>query len=92
MADETSKDIFEFMQKMWNPLNFPIPGMLTPTIDVEELDKKIRELKSVENWLKMNLGFLQMTIRTLELQKTALEALNASGKDDAEGSASSSKT
>ena len=90
MADETSKDIFDFMQKMWNPLNFPIPGIMTPTVDVEELDKKIRELKSVENWLKMNLGFLQMTIRTLELQKTALEALHASGseiKDKDAGSA-----
>lgn len=91
MADETSKDIFDFMQKMWNPLNFPIPGIMTPNVDVEELDKKIRELKSVENWLKMNLGFLQMTIRTLELQKTALEALQASGGDtkdkDAKGSA-----
>jgi hypothetical protein len=81
MADESTKEIFEFMQKMWNPLNFPIPGMLTPTVDVEELDKKILELKAVENWLKMNLGFLQMTIRTMELQKTALEALNASGKE-----------
>jgi hypothetical protein len=81
MADDPSNDIFEFMQKMWNPLNFPIPGMLTPTVDVEEIDKKICELRSVENWLKMNLGFLQMTIRTLELQKTALETLQASGKD-----------
>jgi hypothetical protein len=79
--DSSSKDIFEFMQKMWNPLNFPIPGMLTPTMDVAEIEKKIRELKSVENWLTMNLGFLQMTIRTLELQKAALETLNATGKD-----------
>jgi hypothetical protein len=81
MAEDPSKDILDFMQKMWNPLNFPVPGMLTPTIDVEEIDKKISELRSVENWLKMNLGFLQMTIRTLELQKTALETLEASGKD-----------
>ena len=81
MAEDPSKDIFDFMQKMWNPLNFPVPGMLTPTIDIEEIDKKISELRSVENWLKMNLGFLQMTIRTLELQKTALETLEASGKD-----------
>lgn len=79
--DSSTNDIFEFMQKMWNPLNFPIPGMLTPTVDVSEIEKKIRELKSVENWLTMNLGFLQMTIRTLELQKAALETLNAAGKD-----------
>lgn len=78
---EDPNDIFEFMRKMWNPLNFPIPGMLTPTVDVAEIEKKIVELKAVENWLTMNLGFLQMTIRTLELQKTALETLQSAGKD-----------
>ena len=65
-----------FMQKMWNPMSFPIPGMMVPTASVEELDKKITELRSVENWLKMNEGFVQMTIKTLEMQKAALQALN----------------
>ncbi|MBM3357439.1 MAG: hypothetical protein FJY54_06900 [Betaproteobacteria bacterium] len=71
------KDLFEFMQKMWNPLSFPIPGMLTPTANVEEIAKKIGELKTVENWLTMNVGFVQMTIKTLEMQKAALESLSA---------------
>ena len=71
------KDLFEFMQKMWNPLSFPIPGMLTPTANVEEIAKKIGELKTVENWLTMNVGFVQMTIKTLEMQKAALESLTA---------------
>jgi hypothetical protein len=69
------KDMFEWMQKMWNPLSFPLPGMLTPTADPEEIENKIRELKSVENWLTMNVGFVQMTIKTLEMQKAALESL-----------------
>lgn len=72
------KDMFEFMQKMWNPMAFPIPGMLTPTVDVKEIEKKIIELKSVENWLTMNVGFVQMTIKTLEMQKAALDALTTS--------------
>jgi len=38
------------------------------------------ELKSVENWLKMNLSFLQMTIKTLEMQKAALQSLHDSAK------------
>jgi hypothetical protein len=74
------KDLFEWMQKMWNPMSFPIPGMLTPTADPEELEKKIRELKSVENWLTMNVGFVQMTIKTLEMQKAALESMGAASK------------
>jgi len=76
MADDLSRDWLEFMQKMWNPMSFPIPGMMVPTASVEELDKKITELRSVENWLKMNEGFVQMTIKTLEMQKAALQALN----------------
>ena len=81
MAEEfSSKELFEFFQKMWNPTSFPIPGMFTPTMSVEEVEKKIAELKSVENWLKMNLSFLQMTIKTLEMQKSALQALQDSAK------------
>ena len=77
------KDFFEWMQKMWNPMSFPIPGMLTPTANVDEIVNKIRELKSVENWLTMNVGFVQMTIKTLEMQKSALESIAAAaaGKD-----------
>ena len=71
------KDLFDWMQKMWNPMSFPIPGMLTPTADPAEIQNKIRELKSVENWLTMNVGFVQMTIKTLEMQKAALDALGA---------------
>jgi hypothetical protein len=76
----SSKELFEFFQKMWNPTSFPIPGMFTPTMSVEEVEKKIAELKSVENWLKMNLSFLQITIKTLEMQKSALQTLHDSAK------------
>jgi hypothetical protein len=74
---ELPKDMFEFMQKMWNPLNFPLPGMFTPTVNIEDIEKKIGELKTVETWLTMNIGFVQMTIKTLEMQKAALESLAA---------------
>jgi len=81
MAEDSSKDLFEFFQKMWNPTSFPLPGMFTPTLDPAEIDKKIAELSSVESWLKMNLTFLQMTIKTLEMQKSALQTLHEAGKD-----------
>ena len=81
MADDfSSKELWESLQKMWNPMSFPIPGMFTPAMTVEEVEKKITELQSVENWLKMNLGFLQMTIKTLEMQKSALQAIQDSAK------------
>ncbi len=74
------KDMFEFMQKMWNPMSFPLPGMVTPTVDTKEIEKKIAELKAVENWLTLNVGFVQMTIKTLEMQKAALESLQAAAQ------------
>jgi hypothetical protein len=75
------KDLFEWMQKMWNPMSFPaVPGMLTPTADIGEIERKIAELKTVETWLTMNVGFVQMTIKTLEMQKAALDALGGSKK------------
>ncbi len=86
--DKLPKDFFEFMQKMWNPMSFPMPGMPLPTVSVEEVEKKIAELKAVETWLTMNTGFLQMTIKTLEMQKAALEGLarDAQGGDKPAGS------
>jgi hypothetical protein len=86
MADDIwSKDMLEFMQKMWNPLGFPLPGMVAPTVSVEEIERKLGEMRSVENWLKINLGLLQMTIKTLEMQKSALEAISgASGQNPAD--------
>jgi hypothetical protein len=85
MAEDPSRELFEFFQKMWNPMSFPIPGMFQPTMDVEEVEKKIRELQAVENWLKMNLTFVQMTAKTLEMQKSALETIQESAKQAAPG-------
>jgi hypothetical protein len=77
---ELPKDWLEYMQRMWNPMGFPMPGVGMPTVDLKEIEKKIAELKTVETWLTMNVGFVQMTIQTLELQKSALQALGAAGK------------
>jgi hypothetical protein len=52
--------------------------MFQPTMDIGEIDRKIAELRAVENWLRMNLGFLDMTVKTLEMQKSALQAIQES--------------
>jgi hypothetical protein len=54
--------------------------MIAPTMNVEDLDKKIAELRAVETWLTMNTGFVQMTVKTLEMQRAGLESLQAAGK------------
>ena len=76
-APELPKDWLEFMQQMWNPMSFPMPGMAMPTVNVAEIEKKIGELKAVETWLTMQVGMVQMTVKTLEMQKAALETIAA---------------
>ena len=61
----------------WNQIGFSLPGMVTPTLDINELDKRITDLKAVEGWLKMNLNMLQMTTQGLEMQRAALAAVKA---------------
>jgi hypothetical protein len=85
------QDALEFMQKMWNPLGVPIPGFALPgtagtlpfpnpaamfaTLDPAELERKIGEMKVIEAWLAMSLNLIQMSIKTMEMQKASLEAL-----------------
>lgn len=78
-------DPFEFMKSLWAPMG--LPGVLAPTLDVGEVDRRIAELKSVENWLNMNLAALRMTIQGLEMQRSTLAAMQgaAGGGSAGEG-------
>ena len=81
-SPELPQDFMAFMQKMWNPMSFPVPGMFMPTANIEDIEKKIAELKGVETWLTMNIGFIQMTVKTLEMQKSALASFAAAANQD----------
>lgn len=79
MADEQVHDPLNFMRSMWGNMGFSLPGMITPTLDVDELEKRIKDMKAVEGWLRMNLSMLQMTIQGLEMQHTTLSAVQRMG-------------
>lgn len=70
-------DPMEFLKSLWGSTGMPLPGLVTPTLDTDELEKRITDLKAVEGWLKTNLGMLQMTIQGLEVQRATLTALQA---------------
>ena len=72
-----SNDPLEFIKGMWGSMGINMPGMVTPTLDVDELEKRITDMKAVEGWLKMNLNMLTMSIQGLEMQKTTLAAVKA---------------
>jgi hypothetical protein len=73
----TPPDPMEFLKSLWGNTGMPLPGLVTPTLDTNELEKRIADLKAVEGWLKTNLGMLQMTIQGLEMQRATLSALQA---------------
>lgn len=80
MFNEQPNDPLNFMRSMWGNMGFSLPGMVAPTFDLDELDKRIKDLKAVEGWLRMNLSMLQMTIQGLEMQRTTVGTVQAMGK------------
>jgi len=46
-----------------------------PTMDPQEIEKRVQELKSVEMWLSTNLNMLRTAIQGLEMQKAGLNAM-----------------
>ena len=74
MSDNPS-DPMSFLKNLWGNNGFALPGMVTPTLDTDELEKRIKELKTVEGWLRTNLSMLSMTIQNLEMQRSTLSAV-----------------
>jgi hypothetical protein len=65
------------MASMMPMLPFPNPAAMFAALDPAEVERKIGELKVIEGWLMMTLNLMQMSIKTLELQRASLEALRA---------------
>jgi hypothetical protein len=76
---------FDFLQNLGQAANpgakgspQGMPNMaswVAPTMSVEELDKRIQELKTVQFWLEQNTNALKATIQALEVQKMTLSTL-----------------
>jgi len=72
---------FDFLQNLAKGAGASVPQMpnlgswVAPTLNVEELDKRIEELKNVQFWLEQNSRALSATIQALEVQKMTLATL-----------------
>ena len=71
-------DGVELVKRAWSS-TLNLPGSFVPTVDIDELDKRIADLKAVEQWLNMNLGMLRGTVQALEVQRGTLAAIRAFG-------------
>lgn len=52
-----------------------LPSMLAPTLDVNELERRINDLRAVEQWLELNASMLRTTIQSLEVQRATISTL-----------------
>ncbi|MET0312058.1 MAG: PhaM family polyhydroxyalkanoate granule multifunctional regulatory protein [Burkholderiaceae bacterium] len=72
---------FDFLQNIAKGASQSIPQMpnisnwVAPTLNVDELDKRIEELRAVHFWLDQNSKALGATIQALEVQKMTLATL-----------------
>lgn len=64
---------------------FPNPASMFAAIDPSEVQRKIDELRVIESWLQMSLNVMQMSIKTMELQKASLEAMRGAAAAGAAG-------
>lgn len=69
---------FDFMQNLAKSSSDAVPNVsnwIAPTLSVEEIDKRINELKTVQFWLDQNGRALAATVQALEVQKMTLATL-----------------
>ena len=72
---------FDFLQNVAKGASQALPQMpslsnwVAPTLSVEELEKRIGELRAVHFWLDQNSKALAATIQALEVQKMTLATL-----------------
>lgn len=70
-------DTLDFVKNLWGSMS--VPGLTAPTLSVEELDKKINDLKAVEAWLGVNMNMLRGSIQALEVQRGTIATLKSVG-------------
>ncbi len=69
---------FDFLEGLVKNAGASMPGIgqwVAPTINPEELEKRIEELRTVQYWLEQNARMLGATIQALEVQRMTLSTL-----------------
>ncbi len=83
----TMTDSLDFVKNLWGSMSLPgmsIPGLGAPALSIDDLDKKIADLKAVESWLNVNVAMLRGTVQALEVQRGTLATLKSMGASMAE--------
>ena len=90
-ASAAFNESLAFVKKLWGGMHVPgmnpspnaaagIPNlgaMAMPSMSLEDLDKRIQDLKTVETWLNLNMNMLRNTIQTMEVQRGTIATLHS---------------
>jgi hypothetical protein len=71
---------FDFLQGLARNASSALPGLsqwIAPTLNPEEIEKRISELRTVQFWLEQNARLLATTIQALEVQRMTLATLKS---------------
>ncbi|WP_449406091.1 PhaM family polyhydroxyalkanoate granule multifunctional regulatory protein, partial [Massilia phosphatilytica] len=66
-------DTLDFVKNLWGSMQIPgtglpgMPGMATPPMSTDDLDKRIADLEAVESWPNLDLTMLRGTIQALDV-------------------------
>ncbi len=52
------------------------PQQFMKALDPEEIERRIRDLKAVETWMRLALQGVEMSIKTMEMQRDAYASFN----------------
>ncbi|HZW11817.1 MAG TPA: PhaM family polyhydroxyalkanoate granule multifunctional regulatory protein [Noviherbaspirillum sp.] len=89
-------DTLDFVKNLWSGMGIPgmnmsgmnmpgmpgmnLPGMVIPSLSVDEINKKISDMRAVESWLNLNMNMLRSTIQALEVQSATIATLQTMGE------------
>jgi hypothetical protein len=88
-SGDAFNDSLNFVKKLWGQMGVPgmtsapgislpgMAGMQVPSMSLEDLDKRIQELKTVETWLNLNTTMLRNTIQAMEVQRATIATLHS---------------
>ena len=71
-------EAMDLARRNWG--SFVSPAAIGASLDPSELDKRIADLRTVEQWLSLNLSLVQGSVKALEMQRATLDAMRTFGQ------------
>jgi len=68
------------------------PQQFMKALDPAEIDRRIQDLRAVEAWMKLALSGVEMSIKTMEMQRDAYASFNKMSETASKGAEAAART